>query len=118
MAPADAAKRRVILKSLFEYLKLNYDFERPEEGIESGQLADHEVDAALSYKSDSRLGELRQALERVENGTYGVCICCKRALSGVELAEDPAKRMCPSCEASLSMRSVPFSGSPALHPRI
>jgi len=118
MAPSDAAKRRVILSSLFEYLRLNYDFERPAEGIDSGQLSAHEVDVALSYKSDSRLGELRQALERVENGTYGVCICCKRALNGAELAEDPAKRMCPACEASLSMGSIPLAGSSRIRPQI
>jgi len=118
MAPADAAKRRVILASLFEYLKLNYDFERPAEGVDSGQLTDHEVDVALAYKSDSRLGELRQALERVENGTYGVCIRCKRALTGTELAADPAKRMCPTCEASLNMASIPFAGSHAVRPGI
>jgi len=111
MAPGDAAKRRVILSSLFEYLKLNYDFERPAEGADSGQISDREVDVALSYKSDSRLGELRQALKRVENGTYGVCICCKRALSGVELAEDPAKRMCPACEASLNMGALSAQAS-------
>ena len=113
MAPGDVAKRRVILSSLFEYLKLNYDFERPLEGIDTGQLSDREVDVALAYKSDSRIGELRQALSRVENGTYGVCIRCKRPLSGSELDEDPAKRMCPSCESSLNMGSVPSGAAPA-----
>ncbi|HUI11757.1 MAG TPA: hypothetical protein VL221_15595 [Bacteroidota bacterium] len=118
MAPGDAAKRRIILSSLFEYLKLNYDFERPTEDIESGQLSDNEVDVALSYKSDSRLGELRQALKRLENGTYGVCIRCKRALSGAELADDPAKRVCPSCEASMSMGQIAVHGSPAFRPHV
>ena len=116
MASGDAAKRRVILSSLFEYLKLNYDFERPAEGVDADQLSDHDVDVALSYKSDSRLGELRQALQRVQNGTYGVCIRCKRALSGADLAEDPAKRMCPACEASLNMGSIPSTGHSAVHP--
>jgi RNA polymerase-binding transcription factor DksA len=103
MAARKLAMRRVILSNLFEYLKLNYDFERPADSFLSGQISDREIDIVLSFKSDQRLGELREALARVEKGTYGYCIGCKRPLSRADLAEDPAKRVCEACEQSFNM---------------
>ncbi|HTY58161.1 MAG TPA: hypothetical protein VMF59_05060 [Bacteroidota bacterium] len=109
MAAKDFAMRRVILSNLFEYLKLNYDFERPPDGFTSGQISDREVDILLSYKSDHRLGELREALARVESGTFGYCLGCKRPLNGSDLEQDPTKRMCPACEESFNLRHHPVN---------
>ncbi len=103
MAVSKLSMRRVIISNLFEYLKLNYDFERPAEPSPSVQISDRDIDIALSYKSDHRLGELREALSRVEKGTYGYCIGCKRPLTRADLEEDPAKRVCASCEESFKM---------------
>lgn len=103
MAASKLAVRRGIISNLFEYLKLNYDFERPAETFLSGQISDRDIDIMLSYKSDHRLGELREALARVENGTYGYCIGCKRPLSRTDLEQDPAKRVCTACEESFNL---------------
>jgi RNA polymerase-binding transcription factor DksA len=105
MAASKVALRRVILSNLFDHLKLNYDFERPAEPFVTGQISDRDIDILLSYKSDHRLGELREALARVEHGTYGYCIGCKRPLSRADLEQDPAKRVCSSCEQSFNLRS-------------
>ena len=117
MEARNLTMRRVILSNLFEYLKLNYDFERPADSFVSGQISDREIDIVLSYKSYHRLGELREALARVESGTYGYCIGCKRPLSRADLVQDPAQRVCASCEESfnLSRESVhthQFTDSP------
>ena len=103
MAASKLALRRGIISNLFEYLKLNYDFERPADTSLSGQISDRDIDIMLSYKSDHRLGELREALARVEKGTYGYCIGCKRPLSRADLEQDPAKRVCTSCEESFKL---------------
>jgi RNA polymerase-binding transcription factor DksA len=104
MAAKNLAMRRVILSNLFEYLKLNYDFERPPDGFVSGQISDREIYILLSYKSDHGLGELREALARVESGTFGYCLGCKRPLNGADLEQDPTKRVCPACEQSFNLR--------------
>lgn len=96
------AMRRVVLSSLFEHLKLNYDFERPADAFVTGQISDQEVDILLSYKSDPKLGELRDALARLEKGTYGICIGCKQELSRVDLENDPARRICARCESAFA----------------
>jgi DnaK suppressor protein len=103
MSAGNLAIRRVILSNLFEYLKLNYDFERPADSFLSGQISDREIDIVLSYKSDHRLGELREALARLESGTYGFCIGCKRPLGRADLEQDPARRICTACEQSFSL---------------
>ena len=102
------AMRRVVLSSLFEHLKLNYDFERPADAFVTGQISDREVDILLAYKSDPKLGELRDALARLEKGTYGICIGCKQELSRADLEHDPARRICPQCESTFA------HGSPEL----
>jgi RNA polymerase-binding transcription factor DksA len=109
MGARKLAMRRVILSNLFEYLKLNYDFERPPETTVPEKISDHEVDILLSYKSDRRLGELREALARVESGTYGYCLGCKRPLSHADLEHDPAQRMCKACEQSINLRTQEVS---------
>ena len=107
MAASKLAMRRVIISKLFEYLRINYDFERPADSVLRGQISDREIDIVLSYKSDHMLGELREALARVESGTYGYCIGCKRPLSRADLVEDPAQRVCASCEESFNMCRQP-----------
>jgi len=111
MAASKLSQRRLILANLFEYLKVNYDFERPAEPFVTGQLSDRDIDILLSYKSDHRLGELREALARVESGTYGYCIGCKRRLSRPDLDGDPARRVCMECEASFNLRSQALQSS-------
>ena len=96
------AMRRVVLSNLFEHLKLNYDFERPADAFVTGQISDREVDILLAYKSDPKLGELRDALARMEKGTYGICIGCKQELSRADLERDPARRICPHCESTFA----------------
>jgi RNA polymerase-binding transcription factor DksA len=105
MGARKLASRRVILSNLFEYLKLNYDFERPPDTTGPEKISDHEIDILLSYKSDRRLGELREALARVEGGTYGYCLGCKRPLSPADLEHDPAQRVCKACEQSINLRT-------------
>ena len=107
MEASKLAMRRVILSNLFEHLKLNYDFERPADSFLSGQISDRDIDIVLSYKSDHRLGELREALARLESGTYGYCIGCKKPLSRADLKEDPAKRVCVACEESFNLYQMP-----------
>jgi RNA polymerase-binding transcription factor DksA len=63
-----------------------------------GRLNLHQIDALLAFKSDPKLDELRAALDRLEHGTYGVCITCKHPISREILQRDPGRRICPHCE--------------------
>ena len=100
MIKSKRAMRRVILSRLFDTLQEHYPVEFTKEWFSS--LSPHEVDAILSFKSGPTLEELRQALDRLEDGTFGVCISCKEEIGQKVLDSDPARRICFDCENALS----------------
>lgn len=92
--------RRVILSQLYDHLVDEYSVPWPRDPFVSGRMTQHEIDAALAFKSDPCLDELRNALGRLEEGTYGICICCKGRIALDALVLNPAQRVCPACEAA------------------
>ena len=98
MRQNDQRLRRVILSRLYDHLEQEYSVSWPREPFVSGRMTKHEVDAALAFRSDPCLDELRTALDRLDRGTYGVCIACKRRIPLESLMANPAQRVCPGCE--------------------
>ncbi len=107
--------RRVILSKLFDYLEQQFAVTWSRESFLSGQLTDHQIDAALAFKSDPYLDELRHALERLEDGTYGGCISCKRPISQDTLELNPAQRVCDACESMIIHTQVHELAPGVLH---
>lgn len=96
------AVRGAILCRLFEHLEGAYGIDWSQDLIVDGQLSLHQIDALLAFKSDALIDELRSALDRLDAGVYGICICCKRTISGALLEHDPARRVCVECEEEFS----------------
>jgi len=94
--------RRVILSRLYDHLLEQYFVPWPREPFVAGTVTEHEVDAVLAFKSDVRLDELRTALDRLDHGTYGVCISCKGRIPLESLVLNPAQRLCATCEQLLA----------------
>jgi len=90
--------RRAVLVRLYDHLQDAYGLDCPRESFVNGQLALHEIDALLAFKSDPRIDELRGALERLEQGSFGNCIACKGEIGQDLLEVDPAMRLCERCE--------------------
>jgi DnaK suppressor protein len=49
------------------------DFEETDFGDMSQSIFDREMDASVGEQIERRLGEIERALEKIEEGTYGVC---------------------------------------------
>ena len=94
------AMRRIILSRLFDDLQERYSIDFTKEWFTTLSL--YEVDAVLSFKSESSLDELRQALDRLEEGTFGICISCKTEIGQEILDANPAQRFCTDCEMMLA----------------
>ena len=94
--------RRTILNKLNQHLQENYEISLTREEMRGDRSSLHQLDAVLAFKSDSRLEELRSALSRLEGGTYGICISCKRDIPEETLKVDPAQRLCSACERRFS----------------
>ena len=58
------------------------------------ELYDREKDLALKVHSEDLLSEVNNALERMENGTYGVCATCHEAIPYDRLRAIPYAQSC------------------------
>lgn len=94
--------RRMILAKLNQHLQECYEISLPREGMRGDAKSLHQLDAVLAFKSDPRLEELRNALGRLDQGTFGICISCKREIPEDLLRVDPAQRLCSACEKRYS----------------
>lgn len=101
MTKSKRVMRKLILSKLHELLRDQSTALYPTEIRFDEELSLHELDALLAFKSDPRLEELRHALDRLENGTYGICIGCKSPITQEVLDKDPAQRVCQRCEERL-----------------
>jgi RNA polymerase-binding transcription factor DksA len=95
------AMRRLILSLLLDRLRGRYELELHDltHGIDDPSM--FELDGLLSFRSDSKLEELRGALTRLDNDKFGICIGCKNRIDWSLLLSDPARRICPGCEGEL-----------------
>ncbi len=100
--------RRQILSRMYDFLQDQYSIFYSRETFLSGDLPIHDIDALLAFKSDSQLGELRNALDRLEDGSYGTCIGCKSAISQDILDKDPVQRICGACEKKFFHVPTPY----------
>jgi hypothetical protein len=102
MKKSKRSMRYLILSRLFDHLDEAYGLDWGRDSFVSGRQSLRDVDALLAFKSDPKIEELRSALDRLENGTYGVCIGCKSRISQELLDADPAHRFCLDCEQQFS----------------
>jgi DnaK suppressor protein len=56
--------------------------------------------SALLSQEQGYLAELERAVDRVTDGTYGICTQCGAAIPSERLAARPAARTCVQCRPS------------------
>jgi hypothetical protein len=90
--------RFAVLSRLYAHLRDVYDLEGGREAFLDGTVTLSELEGFLAFKSDPVIDELLSVLRRMETGTFGLCIGCKRKISTALLLKDPARRLCEPCE--------------------
>jgi len=98
MKKSKRVMRRAVLASLYDHVQDAYGVDWSREAFVDGQLSLNELDALLAFKSDPRIDELRGALDRLQSGTFGMCLACKGRIDQELLDADPAQRLCVPCE--------------------
>jgi len=58
------------------------------------KLESFEENVAITRQLEARLAEVRDALERVENGNYGRCTVCGKEIESERLHANPAAQTC------------------------
>ena len=78
------------------------DLRQPLDADFSEQAIDLSDDEALEGIDDvlrSEIGQVRMALLRIENGTYGICSQCGKAISRGRIEARPIATRCIHCAA-------------------
>lgn len=59
--------------------------------------AEQNINGAVVDELEVRLKNVKDALKRIEDGTYGICIKCNEAIEPARLDANPAASTCMSC---------------------
>jgi DnaK suppressor protein len=91
------------LKAQADSLALEHepgDVQFDEEGGEGGTAnVDREIDLYLSAQARATVVEIDRALEKIEDGTYGVCESCGEAIPEARLEALPYAALCVNCKS-------------------
>lgn len=64
---------------------------------QAAQLGNVAVVSALEHEAIQELSDIGNALQRLETGTYGICISCGEDISAERLLARPASAECVDC---------------------
>lgn len=74
-----------------------------DDGMDTYDLAseerDREISFILSDRERDKLKAVEEALERIEDGSYGICEMCDSEIAPARLEALPFTRLCVSCQA-------------------
>ncbi len=73
--------------------------ENPDNTVMARDYQMLEVEARLDLINSQRVERINQALERLDNGTYGVCQECGRTIRPERLQANPSADLCSDCQA-------------------
>ena len=81
------------------------DGDKPVEFIDQA-AAEFELNLNLLFKArdDGQVAELVEALERLEQGVYGVCLECDGEISEKRLKVKPTATLCVDCQETREKR--------------
>jgi len=103
MANYDAVRTRLqdrLAELLRRIGKIEGDLRSKPDPDSEERAGERENDEVLEGLDDMSLAEVRQirdALKRIEDGRYGVCSNCGRAISAARLAAVPSADTCVTC---------------------
>lgn len=108
-------RRRQLVSAQGDTTASNSFHGQREQGGESASYATHPADVASDYNSletnfdlAARDGKylvyLEEALQRIEDGTYGICKVCKKLIPKARLEAVPTATKCVSCKSETKKR--------------
>ncbi|WP_144575292.1 TraR/DksA C4-type zinc finger protein [Agrobacterium sp. DE0009] len=84
--------------------KIEADFEEPRNPDDDDRATERSNDEVLDEMGQAGQDELRAidaALDRIANGTFGICVKCGREISPERLKAVPYTPFCRGCAAAL-----------------
>lgn len=94
--------RRDVLREMNNDLRQGREGHK-EEGMDAYDLAseerDREINFILTDRERDKVQRIQEALERIEEGDYGICESCEAEIAEGRLVALPFSRMCVNCQA-------------------
>jgi DnaK suppressor protein len=94
--------RRQVLREISNDLKQGREGAK-DEGMDTYDLASEERDREISFiltdREREKLQAIQEALERVDDGSYGICESCESEIAEGRLEALPFSRLCVNCQA-------------------
>jgi RNA polymerase-binding transcription factor len=94
--------RRLVLREISNDLKQGREGAK-DEGMDTYDLASEERDREISFiltdREREKVNAIQEALERVDDGSYGVCESCESEIAEGRLEALPFTRLCVNCQA-------------------
>ena len=72
----------------------------PDETERADKIADNMVEHQLGYSESKLLEKIEYALQRLDEGTYGICEGCKKEISIARLKAKPSVSLCIDCQSA------------------
>jgi RNA polymerase-binding protein DksA len=94
-------ERQQLFHSLMEQESFLPMLENPDESDLADLYESQELRSSLDELSLRKLDRVVYALERISDGTYGVCLKCKTAIPVERLLALPYAELCVACQAKL-----------------
>jgi DnaK suppressor protein len=111
MEPSELSKYREILEKKRDELLSSTPLRQPttEPGSKSGdwidqssQESDLHVHLALKQTDTKLLRAIEEAIHRMDQGTYGICLDCEEEIKPARLEAVPWTRVCINCKEKQS----------------
>lgn len=104
--------KKLIMDELAEYIndpkfkeKLSEPVDQPVDIVDRATFEmEKRQHFTFKVRCDGRIRELRDALARIENGTYGVCSDCEEEIPEKRLTARPTTRFCVGCQETREKR--------------
>ena len=75
----------------------SYSYHMADQGTDA---MEREMAFMLASKSGRLLYHIDEALRRITDGTYGLCLLCKKPISNARLEAVPHARLCIDCKSA------------------
>jgi len=89
-----------------DHVKDNYRSEFPDFGDKEDEnaeeIAQYTDNLSIEYSLEKTLRDINKALQRIEEGVYGMCAYCSKEISEGRLLARPTSNACVECKEKLT----------------
>ena len=125
-------KEKLVAEGLGKSLPMDLarSFDIGDEGDRADTERTHEVSILLSVRDKEKLHAVEEVLEKIREGTYGVCEECGDEISGARLKAMPLAKSCVTCQSQrekektvvkstgIIIIGIAFGNIPSLHAQL